>query len=73
MTNIGVHPTINKLEKPSIETYIFDFNEDIYCDSIRLIFYKKTREEFKFSSLVELKEQLIEDEKAIRLYFDSLE
>ena len=72
MTNIGVHPTINKLEKPSIETYIFDFNEDIYCDSIRLIFYKKTREEFKFSSLVELKDQLIEDEKAIRLYFDSL-
>lgn len=72
MTNIGLHPTINKLVKPSIETYIFDFNEDIYCDNIRLIFYKKTREETKFSSLEELKDQLIKDEKEIRLYFDNL-
>ena len=34
--------------------------------------YKKTREETKFSSLEELKDQLIKDEKEIRLYFDNL-
>ena len=56
MTNVGVHPTINKLEKPLIETYIFDFNDDIYSKNIDVKFYKMIREEIKFASIEELKQ-----------------
>lgn len=69
MTNVGVHPTINELEKPLIETYIFDFDGDIYLQNVELEFYKYVREERKFSSVVELKNQLLKDEKTILDYF----
>ena len=69
MTNVGVHPTINELEKPLIETYIFDFDGDIYLQNVELEFYKYVREERKFSSVTELKNQLLKDEKTILDYF----
>ena len=69
MTNVGVHPTINELEKPLIETYIFDFDGDIYLQNVELEFYKYVRDERKFSSVVELKNQLLKDEKTILDYF----
>ena len=40
MTNVGVHPTINELNKPLIETYIIDFDGDIYLQKVELEFYK---------------------------------
>ena len=69
MTNVGVHPTINELNKPLIETYIIDFDGDIYLQKVELEFYKYIREEKKFSSIEELKHQLIKDEKTILEYF----
>lgn len=68
MTNVGVHPTINELEEPLIETFVFDFNKDLYHKEVKLKFYKLTRKETKFSSLDELKNQLINDEKEIKEY-----
>lgn len=63
MTNIGVHPTINKLDKPIIETTILDnFNKDVYGQKIRIIFERAIREETKFDSIFELKNQLKIDE-----------
>ena len=69
MTNVGVHPTINRLDHPLIETYIFDFDNDIYLHNVTLEFYKYVRDEKKFDSIEELKKQLKEDEKIIRNYF----
>lgn len=69
MTNVGTHPTINELKFPKIETFIFDFDQDIYNLDVKLEFYKKTRNEIKFSSLEKLKEQLVHDEKEIRSFF----
>ncbi len=73
MTNVGIHPTINLLNKPHIETYIFDFKGDIYNKNVKLLFYKKTRDEIKFDSLSDLKNQLVHDEKEIRNYFINLD
>ena len=53
MTNVG----------EGIETHIFDFDEDIYGQNIRVSFVKKVRDEISFGSLQELKTQLAEDEK----------
>jgi riboflavin kinase / FMN adenylyltransferase len=66
MTNIGTHPTIDQLNKNSIETNIFDFDEDIYNKDIKLEFVKKIRDEIKFASLDQLKSQLNKDKLEIK-------
>ncbi len=63
ITNIGVHPTIDKLTKPSIETFILNFSENIYEENIKLQFIKFIREEKMFSSLDQLKQQILKDIK----------
>jgi riboflavin kinase/FMN adenylyltransferase len=62
MLNIGSRPTVNhNADNRSIEVHILDFESDIYGEPIELVFYKKLREEQKFSSLDALKNQLALD------------
>ena len=61
MTNIGTHPTISELDKPVIETHLLDFSEDIYGQNIKVEFLKFIRDQRKFPSLNDLKEQLKQD------------
>ncbi len=65
MAYIGHRPTINGMSR-NIEVNIFDFNEDIYGETIRLNFLKYLRDDQKFNSLDELKEQLGKDERDAR-------
>ena len=61
MTNIGTHPTINELDKPIIETHLLDFNEFIYGQIVKVEILSFIREQKKFPSLNDLKEQLNQD------------
>lgn len=61
MCNIGCRPTIGNGNARTIETHIFDFNEDIYGLDLELTFVSRVREERKFGSLDELKKQLEQD------------
>lgn len=61
MMNIGNRPTIAEGEKIFLEVNIFDFNENIYGETIKIEFLKYLREERKFSSLDELVTQLNKD------------
>ena len=61
MAYIGHRPTINGMSR-NIEVNIFDFKEDIYGQTIRLNFLEYMRDDQKFNSLEELKEQLSLDE-----------
>ncbi|MCX6005623.1 MAG: bifunctional riboflavin kinase/FAD synthetase [Chloroflexi bacterium] len=64
VTNIGVRPTF-KGHKHLIETYIFDFNEDIYRRKIRVELVVRLRDEMRFNNIDELKTQMQKDvEKA---------
>lgn len=63
MTNIGKHPTVEPLRKDIIETNIFDYDDDCYGKEIKVEFFSFLREQKKFASLEELKEQLIQDKK----------
>ena len=65
MAYIGHRPTINGMSR-NIEVNIFDFKEDIYGQSIRLNFLEYMRDDQKFNSLEELKEQLSLDEVKAR-------
>lgn len=61
VTNIGIHPTIEKLNKPAIETYIIGYEGNIYGENVSLYFYEKERDETKFDNLDELKKRISED------------
>lgn len=60
MAYIGTRPTLNGITR-NVEVNIFDFDQDIYNQQIRMDFYHFVREDIKFNSLDELKEQLAKD------------
>lgn len=62
MVNIGSRPTFEG-EGVTIETHIFDFNEDIYGQHISVAFTHRLRDERKFDSPQQLAEQLAKDKQ----------
>jgi len=60
MMNIGYRPTVDGLSHV-IEAHLFDFDEKIYGDKLRIYFRYYLRPEKRFSSLEELKSQLQQD------------
>ena len=60
ITNIGNNPTVNGQEL-TVESYILDFNSDIYGENIKIFFVDKIRNEVKFHGLESLISQLNKD------------
>lgn len=70
ITNIGVHPTINRIPSPSIETYIIDRDFDsLYGCYLKTYFYKRLRPEVEFNSVDELAAQIANDVAAAKDFF----
>ncbi len=69
--NVGQRPTICGT-KTLLEVFIFEFDQDIYGDCVKVIFKQKCRDEKKFSSLDELKTQIQKDVEKSRLFFQKL-
>ncbi len=70
ITNVGEKPTIEGKNPVGVETYLFDFTEDIYGKPIRVEFETFIRPEKKFSSISDLKGQLSRDIETVRTYFE---
>ena len=66
MCNIGCRPTVGTGNSRTIETHIFDFDEDIYGLDLEVTFLSRIREEIRFDSLDELRVQLEKDRDACR-------
>ena len=64
MCNIGHRPTVSAGNARTIETNIFGFDEDIYGLDIKVTFIQKIRDEVRFDSLEDLKNQLERDRDA---------
>lgn len=60
ITSVGNNPTVDG-KSLTIETYILDFDEDIYGKNIEVFFIKKIRNEKKFNGIEQLKDQLKKD------------
>lgn len=60
MMNIGLRPTVDG-KKKVIEVNIFDFDQDIYGQTLQVHLQHYLRGEVKFNGLEELKEQLRKD------------
>jgi riboflavin kinase / FMN adenylyltransferase len=69
ITNVGVRPTFEDDDFPSIETHIFDFDDDLYGEVLRVRFLHRIRDERKFSGIDELRAQIEADCLRARKYF----
>lgn len=71
MAYIGQRPTINGMTR-NIEVNIFDFNQEIYGQDIKMNFLKFLRHDVKFTGLDALKVQLQKDKEDTLNYFSTL-
>ncbi len=69
VANIGKRPTVGG-HKTLLETHLFDCNEDLYGQCVRVEFFQKIRDEQKFESFEILREQIDRDADAARQSLD---
>lgn len=61
ITNVGCKPTVQDIEKVNFETYIFDFEDNVYGNNVSITLYDFIRPEMKFASVESLTEQIQKD------------
>ena len=70
VTNVGLRPTFGEATEPSVETFVMNWDGDLYGDVIRVRFLYRLREERKFASIDELKTQIQRDAARANSYFE---
>ena len=70
LTNIGNNPTVGATKEKKVETYIFDFDEDLYGELLEVEILKRFRPEIKFDTKDLLKEQMEYDIIEGKNYFN---
>jgi phosphoribosyl 1,2-cyclic phosphate phosphodiesterase len=71
VTNIGMRPTFNGTAL-SVETHLLDFQGEIPAKRMEVRFWKRLREEKKFSGAEELRAQIARDIDTARRFFNRL-
>ncbi|MBF0532993.1 MAG: bifunctional riboflavin kinase/FAD synthetase [Candidatus Omnitrophica bacterium] len=70
IANVGIRPTIRRTAPAiNIETYILNFHQPLYGQTLQVEFLHYLRPEKKFASLADLVSQMRLDEEAARRYF----
>ncbi|MEC8380506.1 MAG: bifunctional riboflavin kinase/FAD synthetase [Myxococcota bacterium] len=72
IVNLGTRPTFDGTNF-AIEVHIFDFNEDIYGQQLRVFFHERIRAEKQFNGATALKAQLQKDIAQTVKILDSIE
>jgi riboflavin kinase/FMN adenylyltransferase len=70
VTNIGLRPTFGDAAEPSVETFVLNWDGDLYGDVVRVRFLYRLRDERRFSSVDELKRQISRDVERAESYFE---
>ncbi len=70
VANLGKRPTVGGLRE-LLEVHLFDFDDEIYGQVLKIEFLQKIRDEQKFASLDDLKAQIAKDAIATKIYFKS--
>ncbi|MBS1812194.1 MAG: bifunctional riboflavin kinase/FAD synthetase [Acidobacteria bacterium] len=71
VTNIGKRPTVGLDVESKVETFVLDFDKDLYGKTIRIRFLHRLRGEKKFAGLDELKTQIARDCETATRYFET--
>jgi riboflavin kinase/FMN adenylyltransferase len=69
ITNIGMRPTFGDVDRPIIETHVFDLTRDLYGTSLRLSFVQRLRDERAFPDVDALRAQIEADCRSARRLF----
>ncbi|WP_432665005.1 bifunctional riboflavin kinase/FAD synthetase [Wukongibacter baidiensis] len=72
ITNVGFNPTFNQ-KNYNIETYILEFNKNIYGEEVEVHFLHRIRDEIKFNSIDDLCDQINKDIIYSKEYFKTFE
>lgn len=72
ITNVGFNPTFNQ-KNYNIETYIFDFNRNIYEKEVEVKFFHRIRGEIKFNNVDDLYSQIDSDISYSREFFKTID
>jgi riboflavin kinase/FMN adenylyltransferase len=70
-TNIGVRPTFDG-QRLAIESHLFDFSDNLTSGAMEVRFWKRLRDEKKFSRPEALRDQVLRDISEAQAYFASL-
>ncbi len=68
-TNIGVRPTFDAEPRPTVETYILDFEGELYGQELRIELLHRLRDELKFETVDDLVAAIKRDIADTREYF----
>jgi len=71
VSSIGVNPTFGEGPR-TVESYIFNFNENIYGEAVQLSFVRRIRDEMKFASVDALAAQIRQDVGNAKTILDEL-
>jgi riboflavin kinase/FMN adenylyltransferase len=71
VSSVGVNPTFGDGPR-TVESFILNFNDDIYGEPIKLFFLRRLRDEQKFPSVERLLEQIRDDVARAKAIFDDL-
>ncbi|MDG1854669.1 MAG: bifunctional riboflavin kinase/FAD synthetase [Verrucomicrobiales bacterium] len=71
VANLGVRPTVmgSNNSDQKLEVYLFNFDRMIYGENLEVSFVNYIREEKKFNSVDDLKDQIINDVKEAKKFF----
>jgi riboflavin kinase/FMN adenylyltransferase len=61
VASFGLRPTVEEAGEPMLETYLFDFNGDLYGETCRVSLFGFLRPEMKFDDLETMTEQMNHD------------
>ncbi|MFK7976318.1 MAG: bifunctional riboflavin kinase/FAD synthetase [Halioglobus sp.] len=70
VANVGVRPTVDDSIKANLEVHLLDRNIDLYGQHIEVTFRHKLRDEKKFASIEELKDNIALDIEHTRAWFE---
>ena len=69
IANVGTRPTVDGGEKVILETHLFDFDKEIYGHYVEVHFKQRIRDEIRFQSFDELKQQIETDIMIAKQFF----
>ncbi|PSF05859.1 bifunctional riboflavin kinase/FMN adenylyltransferase [Marinobacter fuscus] len=67
IANIGLRPTVDG-KRPSLEVHLFDFAGTLYGQHLDVVFRHGLRDEVKFDSVDELRQQIVRDFETARAW-----
>ncbi len=63
--NIGVNPTVSNSGRETVEVHIIGLERELYGEELTIRFYRRIRDEIKFSDAQILKEQIARDIESV--------